>query len=55
MNKVDYFDLMFDYYYDMIHEVYRKPWNNYFRTIFGILPEDRRNMKEDYKFLESLR
>ena len=33
--KVDDFDLMFNYNYDMIHEIYRKSWNNYFRLVFG--------------------
>ena len=33
--KVDNFDLMFNYYYDLIHEIYRKSWNTYFRMLFG--------------------
>jgi len=33
--KLDDFDLMFNYYYDVIHEIYRKSWNNYFRIVFG--------------------
>lgn len=33
--KVDDFDLMFNYYYDLIHERYRMFWNNYFRLVFG--------------------
>ncbi len=33
--KVDDFDLMFNYYYDVIHEIYRKSWNTYFRIVFG--------------------
>ena len=32
--KLDDFDLMFNYYYDMIHEIYRKSWNTYFRIVF---------------------
>ena len=31
----DDFDVMFNFYYDLIHERYRKFWNNYFRMIFG--------------------
>jgi len=34
--KVDDFDIMFNYYYDLIHERYRKFWNYYFRITFGI-------------------
>ena len=33
--KVDDFDLMFNYFYDWIHERYRMFWNNYFRLVFG--------------------
>ena len=33
--KVDDFDLMFNYNYDLIHEIYRKSWNTYFRIVFG--------------------
>ena len=33
--KVDDFDLMFNHNYDVIHEIYRKSWNNYFRLVFG--------------------
>ena len=33
--KVDDFDIMFNYYYDLIHERYRKSWNYYFRIVFG--------------------
>ncbi len=33
--RVDDFDLMFNYYYDMIHEIYRKSWSDYFRIILG--------------------
>ena len=34
--KTDYFDEMFNYYYDLIHERYRKFWNSYFRIMFGL-------------------
>lgn len=33
--NADDFDLMFNYYYDLIHERYRMFWNNYFRLVFG--------------------
>ena len=33
--KVGDFDLMFNYYYDLIHELCRESWNNYFRIVFG--------------------
>jgi hypothetical protein len=33
--NVDDFDLMFNYYYDLIYERYRMFWNNYFRLVFG--------------------
>ncbi len=33
--KVDDIDLMFNYFYDWIHERYRMFWNNYFRLVFG--------------------
>lgn len=33
--KSDDFDLMFNYYYDVIHEIYRNSWNSYFRMVFG--------------------
>ena len=33
--KVDDFDIMFNYNYDVIHEIYRKSWNTYFRIVFG--------------------
>ena len=33
--RVDDFDIMFNYYYDLIHERYRMFWNNYFRLVFG--------------------
>ena len=33
--NADDFDLMFNYYYDWIHERYRMFWNNYFRLVFG--------------------
>jgi len=33
--KVDDFDIMFNNYYDVIHEIYRKSWNTYFRIVFG--------------------
>lgn len=32
----DDFDVMFNYFYDLIHEQYRQSWNNYFRMIFGV-------------------
>jgi len=34
--RVDDFDIMFNYYYDLIHERYRKSWNYYFRIVFGM-------------------
>ncbi len=34
--RVDDFDIMFNYHYDLIHERYRKAWNYYFRMVFGI-------------------
>jgi len=33
--NADDFDIMFNYYYDLIHERYRMFWNNYFRLVFG--------------------
>jgi hypothetical protein len=33
--KVDDFDLMFNYFYDLTHERYRMFWNYYFRFVFG--------------------
>jgi len=35
-NIFDDFDVMFNYYYDLTHESFRQPWNNYFRMVFGI-------------------
>ena len=34
--REDDFDIMFNYYYDLIHELYRKLWNSYFRMTFGM-------------------
>ncbi len=34
--KEDDFDVMFNYFYDLIHERYRQSWNNYFRMMFGM-------------------
>ncbi len=50
--KVDDFDLMFNYYYDWIHERYRMFWNNYFRLVFGnydILSEVELSTLEDLR------
>lgn len=50
--KVDDFDLMFNYYYDLIHERYRMFWNNYFRLVFGnydILSEVESSTLEDLR------
>ncbi len=50
--KVDDFDLMFNYYYDLIHERYRMFWNNYFRLVFGnydILSEVELSTLEDLR------
>jgi len=34
--RIDDFDIMFNYYYDLIHERDRKSWNYYFRIVFGM-------------------
>ena len=50
--KVDDFDLMFNYFYDLIHERYRMFWNNYFRLVFGnydILSEVESSTLEDLR------
>jgi len=50
--KVDDFDLMFNYFYDWIHERYRMFWNNYFRLVFGnydILSEVESSTLEDLR------
>ena len=50
--KVDDFDLMFNYFYDWIHERYRMFWNNYFRLVFGnydILSEVELSTLEDLR------
>ncbi len=50
--KVDDFDLMFNYFYDSIHERYRMFWNNYFRLVFGnydILSEVESSTLEDLR------
>jgi hypothetical protein len=50
--KVDDFDIMFNYYYDLIHERYRMFWNNYFRLVFGnydILSEVELSTLEDLR------
>ncbi len=50
--NADDFDLMFNYYYDLIHERYRMFWNNYFRLVFGnydILSEVELSTLEDLR------
>ena len=50
--KVDDFDLMFNYFYDLIHERHRMFWNNYFRLVFGnydILSEVESSTLEDLR------
>lgn len=50
--KVDDFDLMFNYFYDLIHERYRMFWNDYFRLVFGnydILSEVESSTLEDLR------
>ena len=50
--NADDFDLMFNYYYDLIHERYRMFWNNYFRLVFGnydILSEVESSTLEDLR------
>ena len=50
--NADDFDLMFNYYYDWIHERYRMFWNNYFRLVFGnydILSEVELSTLEDLR------
>ncbi len=50
--KADDIDLMFNYFYDWIHERYRMFWNNYFRLVFGnydILSEVESSTLEDLR------
>ena len=50
--NADDFDLMFNYYYNLIHERYRMFWNNYFTLVFGnydILSEVELSTLEDLR------
>lgn len=50
--RIDEFDIMFNYYYDLIHERYRKFWNYYFRLVFGIYSNSH---EKESSTLENLR